>query len=78
EGLRQRLLVAARTLDAVSPLATLQRGFAIATRSRDGALLRDSAMIEEGETLDLRLGRGALQAKVSVKSSVKTPGVDEP
>jgi len=78
EGLRQRFLVAARTLDAVSPLATLQRGFAIATRSRDGALLRDSAMIEEGETLDLRLGRGALQAKVSVKSSVKTPGVDEP
>ncbi|MFM2110162.1 MAG: exodeoxyribonuclease VII large subunit [Gammaproteobacteria bacterium] len=72
EGLRQRFTVAARTLDAVSPLATLERGFAIATRVSDGALLRDTAMIDAGQLVDVRLGRGALQAKVISKS-----GTDE-
>lgn len=72
EGLRQRFTVAARTLDAVSPLATLERGFAIATRVSDGVLLRDIAMIDAGQLVDLRLGRGALQVKVISKS-----GTDE-
>jgi exodeoxyribonuclease VII large subunit len=65
ESLRQRLALAARTLDAVSPLATLERGFAIVTRVSDGALLRDAATVREGELIETRLGRGRLRAQVT-------------
>lgn len=68
EALRQRLALAARTLDAVSPLATLQRGFAIVTRGSDGALLRDAAAVAEGELIEARLARGRLQARVTRRS----------
>ena len=47
-ALEQRLALAARTLNAVSPLATLGRGFAVVTRAADGALLRDAAQAPEG------------------------------
>jgi exodeoxyribonuclease VII large subunit len=60
-----RLELAARALQAVSPLATLARGFAVVTRERDGALLlaADDAVI--GETVEARLGRGSLLATVT-------------
>jgi len=63
-SLQQRLALAARTLDAVSPLGTLQRGFAIVTRVSDGALLQDAAAIAVDDLIDTRLARGRLQARV--------------
>jgi exodeoxyribonuclease VII large subunit len=52
------------TLHAVSPLATLQRGYAIVTRQGDGSILRDSTEIAEGEVIEARLARGTLVGKV--------------
>jgi exodeoxyribonuclease VII large subunit len=64
----QRLALAARTLDAVSPLATLGRGFAMVTRAADGALLRDAAQAPVGTEIEARLARGRLRAQVTSRS----------
>jgi exodeoxyribonuclease VII large subunit len=61
-----RIKLAARTLDAVSPLATLSRGFAIVTRA-DGTLLTDSRSVAVGDEIEARLGRGRIRAKVEGK-----------
>jgi exodeoxyribonuclease VII large subunit len=63
--LDRRLTLAARTLDAVSPLATLGRGFAVVTRTSDGALLRDAESAPPGTEIEARLARGRLRARVT-------------
>jgi exodeoxyribonuclease VII large subunit len=60
----QKLLLAQRGLDAISPLATLERGYAIVT-GPDGAALQDSAQVKIGDAMEVRLRRGTLQATVS-------------
>ena len=64
-SLDQRLALASRTLDAVSPLATLGRGFAVVTRADDGSLLRDAALAPEGTEIEARLSKGRLRARVT-------------
>ena len=61
-ALEQRLALASRTLDAVSPLATLGRGFAVVSRVDDGALLRDAAQAPAGTEIEARLAKGRLRA----------------
>ena len=63
-ALEQRLALASRTLDAVSPLATLGRGFAVVSRVDDGALLRDAATAPPGTEIEARLAKGRLRAPV--------------
>jgi exodeoxyribonuclease VII large subunit len=60
---RRRLELAMRTLDAVSPLATLGRGYAIVTDSA-GRVLRDAAKVQAGQRVAARLARGAFTAEV--------------
>jgi exodeoxyribonuclease VII large subunit len=57
-----RFTLAARMLHTVSPLATLDRGFAIVTRA-DGSLVTDAGTIAEGEEIEARLARGRVRAK---------------
>jgi exodeoxyribonuclease VII large subunit len=64
-SLEQRLALASRTLDAVSPLATLGRGFAVIHRVEDGRLLRDVADAPAGTDIEARLARGTLHARVT-------------
>ena len=64
-SLEQRLALASRTLDAVSPLATLGRGFAVVSRADDGALLRDASQAPVGTEIEARLARGRVRAKVT-------------
>jgi exodeoxyribonuclease VII large subunit len=64
-----RLESAARALQAVSPLATLERGFAVITRARDGALITDAAQLAAGEAFDARLAHGSLRATVLERRS---------
>ncbi|MGH8134215.1 MAG: exodeoxyribonuclease VII large subunit, partial [Steroidobacteraceae bacterium] len=61
---QHRFDLARRALHAVSPLATLARGFAIVTRA-DGALLTDAAAVASGEEIEARLARGSLTARVT-------------
>jgi exodeoxyribonuclease VII large subunit len=60
---RQQLTHSARALHALSPLATLDRGYAI-VHDRKGNILRDSAAVAVGDTIQARLARGVLQAVV--------------
>ncbi len=58
----ERLAPLVRTLNAVSPLATLQRGYAIV--SGEGRILRDAADAAPGSIIEARLAQGTLRAKV--------------
>ena len=60
-----RLELAARTLHGVSPLATLNRGFAILTRASDGALIRQRAQVAAGDALEARVADGFITARVT-------------
>jgi exodeoxyribonuclease VII large subunit len=61
---RHRFELARRSLDTVSPLATLARGYAIVTRA-GGALLTDAAAVAPGDEIEARLAHGTLSARVS-------------
>ena len=60
---KERLGVAAASLDALSPLAVLQRGYAIAQDS-SGRLLRDASILSEGDEVAVRLAKGKFDATV--------------
>jgi exodeoxyribonuclease VII large subunit len=49
-------------LDALSPLAVLDRGYAVARRTRDGAVLRRSDQLVPGEKLSIRLAAAQVEA----------------
>jgi len=60
---RERLLPLVRTLHAVSPLATLARGYAIVKDER-GHILRNAADAPAGTVIEARLAHGHIRAKV--------------
>jgi exodeoxyribonuclease VII large subunit len=62
-----RLTAAQRHLVALSPLATLERGYAIVTRIDDGALLRSSEQVTSGVRIEARLAQGRVFARVENK-----------
>ncbi|HEY3501383.1 MAG TPA: exodeoxyribonuclease VII large subunit [Actinocatenispora sp.] len=51
-------------LRSLSPLSTMQRGYAIVQRAADGAVLRDPAEVTTGDQLRVRLADGELGATV--------------
>lgn len=55
--------MAAGTLDVVSPLATLQRGYSIVTNDA-GAVVTEAAALKPGDVLHARLARGVVHARV--------------
>ena len=61
---RERLAGLRAAMLAVSPLATLARGYAVVTRTADGRLLTDAADAPPGTGIDVRLHEGALRARV--------------
>jgi len=63
QQLQQRLQQAAQTLDALSPLATLSRGYAIITTA-DGKIIRSSSQTKAGEQVKARLAEGLLLCRV--------------
>ena len=78
--LRQRLLAAGQgglhrrrlrfaqtvaTLDAISPLRVLARGYAVATKGKRGAVVTDAAALEAGDTLHIRFAKGAANCRVT-------------
>ncbi len=53
------------TLDAVSPLATLSRGYSITSRRTDGAILRSADETGVGDIVETRLSKGRLLCSVT-------------
>ena len=60
---RERFSPLARTLNAVSPLATLDRGYAIVSRIGDG-IVRSAADAPPGTVIEARLAQGKIRARV--------------
>ncbi len=62
-GPRQRLGALSAALDAMSPLAVLGRGYAMAARE-DGSVLRSAADVSAGDRLTVTMGDGAIDCRV--------------
>lgn len=65
---RERLALAAASLDALSPLGVLQRGYAIA-QDASGKLLRDAAAVAQGDVVSVRLAKGKLSTRVESRDA---------
>jgi exodeoxyribonuclease VII large subunit len=63
-GAREDFERTARTLHAVSPLATLERGYAIVL-DEAGRVVSDATAVATGAAIEARLARGALRATVT-------------
>jgi exonuclease VII large subunit len=63
---RERLRATVATLQAVSPLSVLSRGYAIAfSRTKRGRKpILDSAQVKVGDPIEVQLKRGRLEATV--------------
>lgn len=67
-GLHKRRLRFAQTvatLDAISPLRVLARGYAVATKGKRGAVVTDAAALQAGDTLHIRFAKGAADCRVT-------------
>jgi len=63
QEVRERFGLAAASLDALSPLAVLQRGYAIA-QDTSGKPLRDAASVNVNDRVSVRLSKGRLNTRV--------------
>ncbi len=59
----ESLKIKMASLDALSPLAVLSRGFAIAENEK-GEILRDAAQVKSNDNVKIRLAKGRIEAKV--------------
>jgi exodeoxyribonuclease VII large subunit len=62
--LQAQLTTQTQVLNTVSPLATLERGYAIVTRA-DGSVLQDAAEVQSGDEIEARLKRGSVRARIT-------------
>lgn len=60
---KERYVFLGASLDAMSPLAVLSRGYSIA-RGTDGRVLRDSNEVSAGDRIDVRLHKGEIKCRV--------------
>jgi len=67
---RQRFGTALAQLEAVSPLATLARGYSVTTAT-DGKVLKKTKQIKSGDTLTTRLEDGWVESQVTGITPVK-------
>lgn len=65
DGTRRRLAETATRLDALSPLAVLGRGYALARRESDGRIVRAPADVRLGDRLELRLASDQIGVEVT-------------
>jgi exodeoxyribonuclease VII large subunit len=64
EARRRRIELASRELAATSPEAVLARGFAVVRKAGEGPAIRDAKTLAGDDTLDIRLSRGGVSARV--------------
>ena len=69
ESLRHQTERTAEKLRAYSPQRTLERGFALVSRS-DGTIVQTAAKIDLGETVSIRFTDGAVRADVTGKETI--------
>jgi exodeoxyribonuclease VII large subunit len=69
---QRRLAVGAARLEALSPLAVIARGYAVA-RDADGAVVSSVAQASVGDALSVRLADGALDCTVVAVQPLDRP-----
>jgi exodeoxyribonuclease VII large subunit len=69
ERKQQQLNTLIRTLDTVSPLATLQRGYSITMDPATGKVLYDTSKLLIGTTIETRLAKGSITSKITETDS---------
>ena len=62
---RGQLQSGADHLQALSPLAVLERGYSIARRADTGVVVRDARALAAGDELDLAFARGSARVRVA-------------
>ena len=67
EQRHQQLLALTRTLEAVSPLGTLNRGYAIVSRADNGQIVHKADQVSLHEKIFIQLAEGRLSAHVDKK-----------
>lgn len=65
---QQKLIHLSQSLNAISPLATLSRGYAIITRDINGEIIRNASQVDLDERITARIGEGLLHCKIESKS----------
>ncbi|MFZ4791917.1 MAG: exodeoxyribonuclease VII large subunit [Candidatus Competibacteraceae bacterium] len=77
QALRRRLHTAARSLrqmserlHTLSPLATLQRGYAIVRRYPEGAIVRRASEVQVGDAVEALLDEGCLRCEIKAVSAL--------
>jgi exodeoxyribonuclease VII large subunit len=65
QHLQGQLNVIARGLHSVSPLATLDRGYAIVTDSSTGQVVSDAGLLTRGDSISAKLASGSIDATVT-------------
>ncbi len=78
ERFRERLAAQQATLSALSPLSVLDRGYSLTTKVPEGWIIREAALLAEGDEIDIRLRRGRVRARVEAvrKEESLWPGND--
>ena len=61
---QQRLATAGQTLHAVSPLATLNRGYALTINPNSGQIIRSSSQLKLGDIVETRLAQGSFSSEI--------------
>ena len=64
EWLNQRLLNYSQTLHAVSPLATLSRGYALVIHQPSGQIIRSTEQLKPGDRVETRLAEGRFISQI--------------
>ncbi|MDD5276726.1 MAG: exodeoxyribonuclease VII large subunit [Methylovulum sp.] len=65
ETLDQRLLNSSQTLHAVSPLATLNRGYALVAHATSGEIIRSTHQLAIGDVVQTQLSQGRFNSQIS-------------
>ena len=69
----EALAAVAARLHALSPLATLSRGYAIVSRPPDLPVVYQAGQLAVGDAVRLRLGQGTAQARIEAIDSDGEP-----
>jgi len=75
EKVQQYFLHCQQTLHAVSPLATLNRGYALAINEQNNQIIRSVNQVKLQDRITIRLGQGSISAEVKKLSTdeINTP-----
>lgn len=65
EKLQQQHISLVQRLQSISPLATLERGYAIVSQENSSTIINSSQKVSINDTVDVRLSHGQLTCQIT-------------